>query len=102
MYLGLFEYYNQIDRGHEIELWLKMHPEVSNYVIIDDNDMLDNQGVNFVRTANNNNNNNNNNNHGDHDYVMMMLKYTMIVNMTKKDFLCLYAQGLNLGIEKKT
>jgi hypothetical protein len=62
MYLGLFEYYNQIDRGHEIELWLKMHPEVSNYVIIDDyNDMLDNQVVNFVRIANNNNNNNNNN-----------------------------------------
>jgi hypothetical protein len=52
--LGLFEYYDQIERGHEIEMWLKVHPEVSNYVIIDDdNDMLDNQKANFVRTANN-------------------------------------------------
>jgi hypothetical protein len=60
----LFEYYDQIDRGHEIELWLKMHPEVSNYVIIDDdNDMLDNQRANFVRTANNNH-------HGDHVDVL--------------------------------
>ena len=64
MDLGLFEYYDQIDRGHEIELWLKMHPEVSNYVIIDDdNDMLDNQRANFVRTANNNH-------HGDHVDVL--------------------------------
>ena len=35
-------------------MWLKVHPEVSNYVIIDDDDdMLDSQRANFVRTANN-------------------------------------------------
>lgn len=52
--LGLFQYYDDVDRGHEIDKWLKDHPEVDNYVILDDdNDMLDNQRDNFVRTSNN-------------------------------------------------
>ena len=51
---GKFEFYDQVERGHEIQDWLDKHKEVTNYVIIDDdNDMLDNQRENFVRTANN-------------------------------------------------
>ena len=51
---GKFEFYDQVERGHEIQDWLDNHKEVTNYVIIDDdNDMLDNQRENFVRTANN-------------------------------------------------
>jgi hypothetical protein len=51
---GKFEFYDQVERGHEIQYWLDKHKEVTNYVIIDDdNDMLDNQRENFVRTANN-------------------------------------------------
>lgn len=38
-------------RGHEIQYWLDNHPEVTNYVIIDDDsDMLDSQLRNFVQT----------------------------------------------------
>lgn len=52
--LGLFRYYDEVDRGHEISFWLEQHPEVENYVILDDdNDMLDTQRNNFVRTSNN-------------------------------------------------
>lgn len=41
-------------RGDEIETWLKLHPEVTNYVILDDdNDMLPSQKGNFVKTSNN-------------------------------------------------
>ena len=37
-------------RGHEIEIWLKDHPEVTHYCIIDDGvDMLESQFNNFVR-----------------------------------------------------
>jgi hypothetical protein len=44
----------KIERGHEIESWLNLHPEVDNYVILDDdNDFLPNQRGNFVRTSNN-------------------------------------------------
>lgn len=61
---GKFEFYDQVERGHEIQDWLDNHKEVTNYVIIDDdNDMLDNQRENFVRTANNNH-------HGDHVDVL--------------------------------
>lgn len=43
-----------IARGYEIEQWLELHPEVINYVIIDDDDdMLDNQMNNFVKTSDN-------------------------------------------------
>lgn len=46
--------HEKIDRGHEIESWLNLHPEVDNYVILDDdNDFLPNQRRNFVRTSNN-------------------------------------------------
>lgn len=41
-------------RGHEIQDWLNLHPEVEQYVIIDDDaDMLDSQLRNFVQTDGN-------------------------------------------------
>lgn len=49
-----FKYYDEVERGHEIQDWLDKHPEISNYVIIDDdNDMLPSQRKYFVRTSNN-------------------------------------------------
>ena len=40
-------------RGEEIKTWLEHHPEVENYVIIDDDsDMLPEQLDNFVHTSN--------------------------------------------------
>ena len=43
--------YNGTGRGGEIQTWLDKHPEVDNYVIIDDEtDMLDEQIFNFVQT----------------------------------------------------
>lgn len=40
-----------IERGKEIDAWLKKHPEVINYVILDDNgDMLEEQKPFFVQT----------------------------------------------------
>lgn len=52
---GKFEHYDEVERGHEIQEWLDKHQtEVTHYVIIDDdNDMLQSQRGNFVRTANN-------------------------------------------------
>ena len=42
-----------VDRGEEIQQYLNEHPEIDNYVIVDDdNDMLDSQRDNFVRTNN--------------------------------------------------
>ena len=42
------------NRGDEIQLWLDSHPDVTNYVILDDdNDMLSNQKDNFVQTNRN-------------------------------------------------
>jgi hypothetical protein len=39
-------------RGREIKEWLDEHPEVTNYVIIDDdNDMLEEQEPHFVQTS---------------------------------------------------
>lgn len=39
-------------RGNEIKYWLDKHPEVTGYVIIDDdNDMLESQKDNFVNTS---------------------------------------------------
>lgn len=40
-------------RGYEIQEWLDSHPEVTNYVILDDDsDMLDSQLQNFVHVSN--------------------------------------------------
>lgn len=52
---GKFENYDEVERGHEIQQWLDEHQtEVTHYVILDDdNDMLQSQRHNFVRTANN-------------------------------------------------
>lgn len=49
------EFYDFVDRGHEIQQWLDDNNEiVKNYCIIDDeNDMLPSQQNNFVRTSNN-------------------------------------------------
>lgn len=50
---GTCEFYDLVDRGHEIQQWINDH-DITNYVIIDDdNDMLPSQIGNFVRTANN-------------------------------------------------
>ena len=43
--------YNGTGRGGEIQTWLDKHPEVDNYVIIDDDgDMFDEQLYHFVQT----------------------------------------------------
>lgn len=48
------EYHERMQRGDEIEAWLNQHPEVENYVILDDDtDMLKSQRGNFVQTSNN-------------------------------------------------
>lgn len=42
-------------RGEEIDVWLKQHPEIMGYVILDDDtDMLENQMANFVHTCSTN------------------------------------------------
>ena len=42
------------ERGHEIQYWLDIHPEVTNYVILDDdNDFLDTQQKYFIQTSQN-------------------------------------------------
>jgi len=51
---GMFEFYEQVERGHEIQHWLDNHSGIESYVILDDdNDMLTSQRDNFIRTANN-------------------------------------------------
>lgn len=46
------EYLRRACRGDEIQSWLDAHPEVENYVIVDDDsDMLDSQLPNFVQTT---------------------------------------------------
>lgn len=48
---GTCEFYDQVDRGFEIQQWIDDH-EVERYCIVDDdNDMLPSQMNNFVRTA---------------------------------------------------
>lgn len=43
---------DEVDRGHEIKDWLTRHPEVTHYVIVDDDrDMLEEQQDNFVNTS---------------------------------------------------
>lgn len=43
-----------VPRGEEIKEWLDLHPEVTNYVIIDDDpDMLEEQMSHFVKTSDN-------------------------------------------------
>ena len=50
---GNCEFYDLVERGHEIQEWLNAH-EVENFVILDDdNDVLESQRGNFVRCANN-------------------------------------------------
>ncbi len=45
-------YYDQVKRGHEIKLWLDRHPEVTQYVILDDiQDFLDEQQDYFVNCS---------------------------------------------------
>lgn len=44
----------RVERGFEIQEWLKHHPRVSNYVILDDDDdMLTSQRSHFVKTSDN-------------------------------------------------
>jgi len=50
---GTCEFYDLVDRGHEIQQWINDN-NITSYVIFDDdNDMLPSQMSNFVRTANN-------------------------------------------------
>lgn len=53
--IKLYEYYDEVDRGHEIKYWLDNHDDIENYVILDDDsDMLDEQKAhNFVRCSGN-------------------------------------------------
>ena len=49
---GITPFSKDRHRGTEIKKWLDDHPEVTHYVIIDDdNDMLDEQLNNFVQTS---------------------------------------------------
>lgn len=51
---GLFVYYDEVFRGHEIQFYLDHHPDITNYVILDDDiDMLESQLNNFVQTSGN-------------------------------------------------
>lgn len=48
---GDFEFLDQIERGHEIDYWLKRN-DIDNYVIIDDvNEFLPHQMDKFVKTS---------------------------------------------------
>ena len=50
-YIDITPYTIARHRGTEIQQWLDKHPEVENYVILDDdNDMLDKQFDHFVQT----------------------------------------------------
>lgn len=50
-YIGITPYTETRHRGLEINYWLDKHPEVENYVILDDdNDMLNKQFEHFVQT----------------------------------------------------
>lgn len=53
---GTCEFYDEVDRGFEIQQWIDDNiSNIESYCIIDDdNDMLPSQMKNFVRTANNN------------------------------------------------
>jgi hypothetical protein len=47
-------FYQRLERGHEIEDWLNRHPNVTNYVILDDDsDMLPTQMNYFVKCSEN-------------------------------------------------
>lgn len=51
---GICQFYDMVERGHEIQEWLNTHDGIEQYVILDDdNDMLKSQQDNFVRCANN-------------------------------------------------
>lgn len=48
------DFHEKLKRGDEVQSWLDTHPNIENYVILDDdNDFLPNQRGNFVRTSNN-------------------------------------------------
>lgn len=50
--IDITPYFTRKMRGEEIQDWLDRHPEVTDYVIIDDDaDMLDSQHSNFVHTS---------------------------------------------------
>ena len=51
---GRAEFFDQVERGHEVQEWIDSHSGIESYVILDDdNDFLTSQRGNFVRTANN-------------------------------------------------
>ena len=50
-YIDITPYHKNRHRGTEIQMWLDKHPEVENYVILDDdNDMLEHQLEHFIQT----------------------------------------------------
>lgn len=50
---GLFRFYDQICRGHEIQQWIDDHNVKCYCIIDDDDDMIPSQMKNFVKTSNN-------------------------------------------------
>lgn len=54
MYQDDDDFWRSEPRGKEIEYYINLHPEITNYVILDDDtDMLPNQLGNFVQTSTN-------------------------------------------------
>lgn len=50
---GTCDFFDQVDRGYEIQQWIDDHKPKAYCIIDDDNDMLPSQRENFVRTAEN-------------------------------------------------
>lgn len=50
---GNYKFYDQVNRGFEIQQWIEDNNVKCYCIIDDDNDMLSNQKNNFVQTANN-------------------------------------------------
>jgi len=49
--IGMTQYSTRVIRGVEIDNWVQAHPEITHYVIIDDDsDMMDHQQEHFVHT----------------------------------------------------
>lgn len=48
------DFYERAERGNEIQVWINEHPELTSYVILDDDsDMLSTQMSKFIKTSGN-------------------------------------------------
>ena len=50
---GICEFYDLVERGHEIQKWIDDHSITSYVILDDDDDMLESQKDNFVQTSHN-------------------------------------------------